>query len=180
VDKQLSPKIVIIAALGEGRELGLGGTMPWRIPSDLKRFQRLTLGHTVIMGRVTYDSVIAVLGKPLPERESIVLTRRGSAAPLTAASLPVAIAMASRDAPVFVIGGASVYEAAMPLADELWLTHIAGRFPDADRFFPSWESCGWQAEASASVQEPGDSHATTFCIWRRQTALDTKNRSNHV
>lgn len=168
MNKPADTRIVVIAALGENREIGRNGEMPWRLSSDLKRFKKLTLGHTVVMGRVTYDSIIAAIGKPLPGRESIVLTRRGSTAALTAASLPEAVAMASQADPVFVIGGASIYEMALPLGDELWLTHVAGTFPDADRFFPAWEDGSWTSEPATAHQEEGDSHATAFRIWRRR------------
>ena len=128
-------KVVLIAALAANGVIGAAGKIPWHISDDLKRFKRLTLGHTVIMGRKTYDS----LGKPLPNRRNLVLTR-GPAIPGVEcfASLDLALA-ACRDEFVFIIGGAELYRQALPLADALLLTHVhqsvAGDtcFPDFDR-----------------------------------------------
>ena len=128
-------KVVIIAAIAANGIIGAAGKIPWHISADLKRFKRLTLGHPVVMGRKTYDS----LGKPLPGRRNIVLTR-GPAIPGVEcfASLDAALATCQAET-VFIIGGAELYRQALPLADTLLLTHVhrqvAGdtRFPDFDR-----------------------------------------------
>jgi dihydrofolate reductase len=136
-------KLSIIAALTDDGVIGFENRLPWHLPEDLKRFKKLTLGHPVIMGRRTFDS----LGKPLPGRTNIVLTRnrafRGDGI-LTAAGLEEAIATARTPraecdpAEIFVIGGAEIFRQAIPRADRLYLTLIhrpfAGdvHFPEAD------------------------------------------------
>lgn len=128
-------KVVLIAALAENGVIGAAGKIPWHISDDLKRFKRLTLGHPIIMGRKTYDS----LGKPLPGRRNLVLTR-GPAIPGVEcfAGLDAALATCQTET-AFIIGGAEIYRQALPLADTLLLTHVhrqvAGdtRFPDFDR-----------------------------------------------
>ena len=127
--------IVIIAAIAENGVIGCAGKIPWHISADLKRFKRLTLGHPIIMGRKTYDS----LGKPLPGRRNLVLTRGASIAGVDCfAGLDAALATC-RDETVFIIGGAELYRQALPLAAALLLTHVHRqvtgdtRFPDFDR-----------------------------------------------
>ncbi len=135
----MESKISIIAAIGRNRELGKGNELLWRIPDDLKRFKELTTGHPVIMGRKTFDSI----GKPLPNRTNIVVTRDGSwtsEGTLVAHSLDEAFEIA-HSAPgseaYFVIGGAQMYAEALSLADTLYLTLIDAR-SDADAFFPEY------------------------------------------
>jgi dihydrofolate reductase len=141
------PRISLLAAVARNGVIGRGNELPWHLPADLKRFKALTLGHPVIMGRKTWDSIFARLGKPLPGRTSIVVSRSALPAAaavgaLVSASLPDAIGAATLvDGPdqVFVIGGAQIYALALPLADRLDLTEIhadvAGdaRFPAYDR-----------------------------------------------
>ena len=127
--------VAIIAAIADNGVIGDAGKIPWHISDDLKRFKRLTLGHPIIMGRKTYDS----LGKPLPGRRNIVLTRGAAIAGVECfADLDAALA-ACRDEIIFIIGGAEIYRQALPLANALFITHVhrpvAGdtRFPDFDR-----------------------------------------------
>lgn len=132
-------RISIIAALGYDRTLGHNNELLWRIPDDLKRFKRLTLGHPVIMGRKTFES----LGKPLPGRPNLVVTRnKGWVAEGVATfhSLTDALAEAKHLDPeeVFVIGGAQVYAEVLPFTDRLYLTLI-NEVKEADAFFPSYE-----------------------------------------
>ena len=125
-------KIVLIAAIARDRTIGHAGKIPWHISNDLKRFKRLTLGHPVIMGRKTYESI----GKPLPGRRNIILTRQPGADHFS--SLDSALKTCG-DETVFIIGGAEVYRAALPVADKLLLTHVKHpgggdtKFPDYDR-----------------------------------------------
>lgn len=124
--------ISIIAAIGKNRELGRSNDLVWRIPDDLKRFKELTMGHPVVMGRKTWDSLPPKF-KPLPGRENIVVSRSGL-------SLEQALEKAtSLSDEVFVIGGAQIYEAALPHTDRLYLTLIDAEAPDADIFFPPYE-----------------------------------------
>jgi dihydrofolate reductase len=132
------PRVYLVAAVAANGVIGAGGRLPWHLPEDLKHFRSLTLGHPVIMGRRTWES----LGKPLPGRENIVVTRSpGYEAPgaHVAASLDAALAFCAGEAAAFVIGGWGLYAAALPLAHGLVLTEIHRdyegdvRFPDFDR-----------------------------------------------
>ncbi len=138
--------IHIIAAIGKNRELGKDNALLWQIPEDLRHFKELTLGHPVIMGRKTFDSIVAALGGPLPRRTSIVVTHthRGEpsgteGSPLWVCSFEDALARAQKiDQDVFVIGGAQIYEQALPHADVLHLTLIDDS-RGADSFFPPYD-----------------------------------------
>jgi dihydrofolate reductase len=140
------PRISIVAALAHNRVIGSGGKIPWRLPEDLKRFKRLTVGHAVIMGRKTLDSIIASMGKPLPGRDNIVVTRsRDWSHPGCQAvhSLDAALAAAQGSQEAFVIGGAEIYALALPLARRLHLTEIERDF-DGDAFFPDFDRSKWR------------------------------------
>lgn len=128
-------KIIIISAIDNNRGIGNGNKLLYRISNDLIRFRSLTRFHTVIMGRKTFDSI----GKPLPERTNIVITRNPSLkidGCIMASSLQDALSQA--DGLVFIIGGESIYKEALPLADELMLTEIDG-VKEADAFFPEFK-----------------------------------------
>lgn len=143
-------QVTAIAAIGRNRELGLGNELLWRIPDDLKRFRDLSRGHPVIMGRKTFDSVVAALGKPLPSRTSIVLTRDpsqlGAYAGLTEVvpvlsiddALRVAVESPGSDE-VIIAGGAQVYALALAHTTLLRLTLIDAEH-EADSFFPDYEN----------------------------------------
>lgn len=130
----------MIAAIGKNRELGKGNDLLWRIPEDLKRFRSLTKGHPIIMGRKTYESI----GRPLPERTNIVVTRDkdwSAEGVLPVASIDEAIQLAKikpGNDEIFIIGGGQIYELGLPFADRLYLTLIED-FKDADSFFPEYE-----------------------------------------
>lgn len=132
-----NPEICIIAALSEDRIIGKDNKLPWRIPSDLKRFRELTVGHSIIMGRRTFES----LGRPLPERVNIVVTSNDSFIAqgcLRSKSLEEAISLAKREEErVFIIGGGQIYEQAISMADRLYLTVVKGEFT-GDTFFPDY------------------------------------------
>ena len=135
-------RIYLIAAVARNGVIGAHGKLPWHLPEDLQHFKKLTLGHPVIMGRRTWAS----LGKPLQGRENIVITRQpGFAAPgaSVAASLAGAIALCTGEDLAFVIGGAEIYAAALPLADGLVLTEIDGDY-EGDTRFPDWDRKAWR------------------------------------
>ena len=135
-------RIYLIAAVAKNGVIGAGGTLPWRLPEDLKHFKSVTLGHPVIMGRRTWES----LGKPLPGRENIVISRRpGFEAPgaSVALSIAAAIALCTGEATVFVIGGAEIYAAALPFADGMVLTEIDRDYA-GDTRFPGWDRKTWR------------------------------------
>jgi dihydrofolate reductase len=127
-------KLVIIAAIAHNRVIGKNGTVPWHIPEDLARFKRLTSGHTIIMGRRTFDS----LERPLSNRINIVITSRVINGVKSYPSLDFALEALKNEKEVFVIGGGRVFADALKSADELRLTLI-DREVDGDTFFPPYE-----------------------------------------
>jgi dihydrofolate reductase len=131
---------LIVAAAANG-VIGMENRLPWRLPEDLQRFKKLTMGHHLIMGRKTYESI----GRPLPGRTTIVLTRTaGFDVPgvLVARSVEDAFALAGNDPEPFVCGGAEVYKAALPLCDRAYLT-IIDRDYTGDAIFPGLDSSEW-------------------------------------
>ncbi|NOJ96340.1 dihydrofolate reductase [Corallococcus coralloides] len=139
----MSPRVSAIVAMAANRVIGQGNTLPWRLPPDLARFKRLTLGHTLVMGRKTYDSI----GRPLPGRTTVVLTRqRDWAAPPgvhVAHSVDEALHQARGDSEVFIAGGADLYAQTQALWHRLYLTRLERDFP-GDAFFPSVDLTGWR------------------------------------
>jgi dihydrofolate reductase len=132
-------RVVLIAAVARNGVIGDGRGMPWRLPEDLAHFRRRTLGHPVIMGRVTWDSLTPGL-RPLPGRRNLVLSRDPAWAATGAervASLAAALALVDGAEMVFVIGGAQIYREALPQADTLLLTEI-DRDADGSTHFPAW------------------------------------------
>ena len=131
--------ITLIAAVARNGVIGADGGIPWHLPEDFAHFKATTLGHTLLMGRATYDSI----GRPLPGRTTIVLTRDPdwhADGVLTASSLDEALAMADGD--VYVAGGAAVYAAALPYADEQLLSEVALE-PDGDTHYPAFDEAEW-------------------------------------
>jgi len=139
----------LIVAVSDNGAIGRGGTMPWHLRADLQYFKRVTMGCPVIMGRTTFESI----GRPLPGRKNIVLTRRD--APVDGAtcvgSMEAAYAAAEPAPRCFVIGGASVYKAVIDTMDRLFITHIHTTISDADAFFPGINSDIWCVEARSGV-----------------------------
>jgi dihydrofolate reductase len=126
-------KLAIIAAVALNRGIGKDGRLPWHLSEDLKRFKRLTTGHTVLMGRKTYESI----GKPLPNRRNVVLTSRLIPGVVTYPTLDAALEALKNEEKVFVIGGGVLYATVLENADEIYLTLIP-KDVDADTFFPSY------------------------------------------
>jgi len=127
-------KISMIAAMSENRVIGNKNDIPWRIPGEQMRFRSLTMGKSVIMGRKTYESI----GKPLPNRRNIIITRNSSySAPgcEVVTSLSKALGLVKNEDEVFISGGEAVYKEALPLADRIYLTAIHFKI-DGDTFFP--------------------------------------------
>ena len=153
------PRISAIAAISSTtRALGLNNQLLWHLPADLRRFKALTSGHPIIMGRKTYNSIFAYLGKPLPNRTSIVLTR---GAPidhpkvLTARNIEDAITQATATGTdeIFIGGGTMIYELALPYTDRLYLTLVDDE-PIADAFFPNYEEAFEEALREKCSTEP--------------------------
>ena len=178
--KFLQPVIVnmpltLIVAMDAARGIGINNTLPWHLPQDLAHFKRHTSGHPVIMGRKTYDSI----GRPLPKRRNIVITRDPewhADGVESVTSLTDALQLAGQD-DAFVIGGAQIYAAALPLADRLLITEIARQFA-CDAFFPPFDKHLWQESAREThvAAQPADASGSAsefeyaFVEYQRRTA----------
>jgi dihydrofolate reductase len=150
-----TPRISIIAAVGKNRELGKNNELIWRISPDLKRVKELTTGHPIIMGRKTFDSI----GRPLPNRTNIVISRAQVCIEgcLVFDSLRKGIeaAKAIDTEELFIFGGASIYEEALPLTNRLYLTVIDAEEKEADAYFPDYsEFTKIISEENHPEQEP--------------------------
>lgn len=146
--------IKIIAAIGKNNELGANNALLWNLPGDMKFFRETTRGATVIMGRLTFESI----GRPLPKRRNIVITRSDDYRPEgaeVAGSLEAALDAAKADPEVYIIGGASVYAQALPVCDEIILTEIEEEYPRADVFFPDFDRSEWESERIAENSDGG-------------------------
>jgi dihydrofolate reductase len=158
--------VSLVVAADEQGGIGRDGGLPWHLPEDLRRFKALTMGKPIVMGRRTWDSI----GRPLPGRRSLVVSRQGALAIEGAEvvdSLEAAL-HAMRDAPeVCVIGGAELYRAALPLADRIYLTRVHATV-DADTYLPPLDLAAW--EQVSCERHPADSrhaHAFSFVELRR-------------
>lgn len=147
-------QLSIIVAVAHDGVIGVNNTLPWHLPEDLKRFRALTMGHHIIMGRKTYDS----LGRLLPGRTTVIVTRNENykvEGALVAHSLEAAIALCENDEEVFLIGGAELYQAGLKLAHKLYITEIELDVV-GDSFFPKLVSTEWQeTEREAHTSEKG-------------------------
>ena len=132
----------LIVAQASNHVIGLNNTLPWHLPEDLKRFRSLTMGHHIIMGRKTYES----LGRLLPGRTTVIVTRNKAyqvEGALAAHSLQAALVLASGDTEPFVIGGAELYKEGIQLATKLYITEVQGKF-EGDAFFDTIDLNEWQ------------------------------------
>ena len=142
MSKQIGPKIYLVAAVAANGVIGRNGQLPWHLSGDLKHFKRLTLGHPVIMGRRTWES----LGRALPGRDNIVVTRTpGYEAPgaAVASSLEAALVLCADEQRVFVIGGQQLFAESMPIAAGLVLTEIYRDY-EGDTWFPQYDRSRWR------------------------------------
>jgi len=144
--------VILIAALDRNRAIGRGNRLPWHLPDDLKRFKALTLGKPVLMGRKTAES----LGRALPKRRNLVLTRSGRV-PFegmeAVATLSLAMALTAEDGAdeLCVIGGGEIYALTLPLATRMHLTHVDTEIDGADAFFPEFDSQDWDIAPQAQM-----------------------------
>ena len=146
-------ELTLLVAMAENRVIGNKGRIPWELKEDMRRFRRLTLGHAVIMGRVTYESILQTYGKPLDKRLNVVLTKQPNSPNgenvLTAKSLEEALQKAKEhpeyknQTEVYILGGQRVYEQFMPLADKIELTKIHKPY-EGDAFFPEIKAEEWK------------------------------------
>lgn len=159
-----------MAAMGKRRELGLGNELPWHLPDELKRFRDITRGHTVIMGRKTYESI----GKALPERKNIVVTRNAdyhAPGAVVVGSIGDAFKEAGREASsgeVFVIGGGEIFGLALPYTDKMYLTFVDAEIP-ADTYFPEFNKDEWRVtETVPHEADEQHQYGFTFTTYERK------------
>jgi dihydrofolate reductase len=158
------PRIYLVAAVASNGIIGAAGRLPWRLPEDLQHFKHLTMGHPVIMGRRTWES----LGRPLPGRENIVVsTRRGYEAPgaAVASSLDAALALCIGEPVAFVIGGTRLFEAALPLASGLVMTEIKRDYA-GDAWFPQYDRSRWR-ESQREAHTAMDGTRFDFVLYEK-------------
>lgn len=156
----------ILVAVSANGVIGRDNDLPWRIPADLKRFKELTLGHTLLMGRKTFESI----GRPLPGRRTVVISRRRDFIPAgveLARSPEEAMQRASSNTEVFVVGGAAIYAHFLPLADRLYLTRIHADLA-GDVHFPDFDETEWK-QVSREDHEPDgvNSMPYSFMVYER-------------
>jgi dihydrofolate reductase len=141
-----APRISLIVAMSRNRVIGRNNAIPWRIPAELARFKQLTMGHHIVMGRKTWESI----GRLLPGRTTIIVTRNPGLrvqGALIAASLPQALGLAAQDDEIFVIGGAEIFRLALPLAQRIYLTTVEIDI-EGDTFMPQFDPAAWRCVSS--------------------------------
>lgn len=159
--------VSIIAAMDRNRLIGNENQLPWHLPADLAHFKRVTMGKPIIMGRKTYESI----GRPLPGRTNIVLTRSSdfnAEGVLTANTLGQALNHVSAEDEVMIIGGSAIYELTLPRADRLYLTYVEGSF-EGDAWFPDFDLEQWHIVASEEHSaDEKNSSAYRFVTYARK------------
>jgi dihydrofolate reductase len=161
-----NPRISIIVAMAKNRVIGANGTIPWHLPEELKRFKTLTMGHHIIMGRKTWESI----GRLLPGRETVIVTRQpGYSVPgaKVAHSLSDAIIASGDDKEIFVIGGAELFRESLTLADRMYLT-IVDTVVAGDTYMPEFDAGSWREVSSDPVAaDAKNRHAFTLRTYDR-------------
>jgi dihydrofolate reductase len=159
-------RISIIAAMAKNRVIGANNAIPWHLPGELKMFKTITMGHHIIMGRNTWESI----GRLLPGRTTVVVTQRpGYVIPgaIVAASLDDAIAACGNDDDIFVIGGAQLYAAALPRADRIYLTEVAADVA-GDTYMPDFDLAQWHSHAvTAHAADEKNPFAYKLTVYER-------------
>lgn len=157
-------KLSIIVAVANNQVIGCNNTLPWHLPEDLKRFKALTMGHHILMGRKTYDS----LGRLLPGRTTVIVTRNKHyrvEGAIVVHSIHEALQSAKEDDEVFLIGGAELYQLGLDLADRIYLTEVHADF-DGDAFLPSFDLNHWQ-EVSREQNQAENGILFSYVIYDR-------------
>jgi len=154
--------IALIVAFDEKKLIGKDGTLPWYFKEDLAYFKRITEHHKVVMGRVTYESILKSLKKPLPNRENIVVSRQrlNSDGITVVNDLEAYLKTVNPDEKVFVIGGSMIYKIALPFADRLYITHVKGIY-HGDTYFPEYDV------KSFKCIKKEETESLTFAVYER-------------
>ena len=165
--------VSVIAAIARNRVIGVENRLPWHLPADLRRFRAITWAKPIVMGRRTHESI----GRPLPGRRNIVITRRGRVMDgcERADSLPAALAMTAKMPETVVIGGARCYREVLPLAQRMYITRIDADF-EGDVWFPDWDPAEW-AERESERVAPGAAvpYGYEFLVLERQSTDRTSS-----
>jgi dihydrofolate reductase len=157
--------IHLIAAVARNNVIGRDGGLPWHLPADLKHFRRKTTGHTVVMGRLTFESV----GKPLPNRRNIVVSTKMASPPAGVELVPTledALTLASSDDECFIVGGSRIYADALPYANILDLTKIEAEV-QGNVFFPEVDWSQWDLREEVRDTDPASGMSFRFCTYHR-------------
>lgn len=161
--------ISIVAAVSENGVIGRDGGLPWRLPADTKFFKELTTGHTVIMGRKTWDEI----ARPLRHRRNIVITRNptwSAEGAERAGSLAAALELAGGEAQIFVIGGAEIYRQTLPIADRMYLTQVHA-VVEGDTHFPEWNAADWRMDSEQRYEvDERNAHPFTIRAYVRRSS----------
>jgi dihydrofolate reductase len=160
-------RLSLVVAMTRAGVIGRGGGLPWRLSADLKRFKSLTMGHHIVMGRTTYES----LGRLLPGRTAVIITRSAGYIPLfgglVTSNLDESLCQCQGDAEPFVIGGGEIFRLALPRADRLYVTWVEAEVA-GDTYFPSWNEAEWRLTRSERHSaDARNEYDTTFCIYDR-------------
>jgi dihydrofolate reductase len=158
-------RISLIAALARNGVIGIENRLPWKLSDDLKYFKALTMGHHILMGRKTYESI----GRPLPGRTTVIITRGGFDAPegcVVAHSIPDAIAACKGDEEIFFVGGAELYAQALPIADRIYLTEIQADV-EGDAWFPNHNRAKWNEVSRDKRKDEATGLQYHFAIYDR-------------
>jgi dihydrofolate reductase len=157
-------KVILIVAMAKNRVIGRGNAIPWDIPEEQQRFKKITMGHTLVMGRKTFESI----GRPLPGRKTVIITRQENYTAkgcMVAKSLDEALELCRKESKVFISGGQQIYGQAMALADEIYLTTLE-REVEGDIYFPRFQQEDFEVTFSETVEGP---QPYTFRIFTRKT-----------
>ncbi|MHB0990306.1 MAG: dihydrofolate reductase [Burkholderiales bacterium] len=163
----MRPIISLVAAVSRNGVIGIRNSLPWHLPADLRFFKQLTLGHAIVMGRKTFDSI----GRPLPGRTNIVISRGTYQAPQgveAVNSIDAAIALCEEQSEVFFIGGGEIFQQAMGVAQRLYLTEIDIDIPDGDAWFPEFDRKAWTEIRRESHYEDAGRYAFDFVVYERK------------
>jgi dihydrofolate reductase len=164
----MSRHLTLVVAMDARRGIGIDNKLPWHLPEDLAHFKRVTLGHPIIMGRKTFDSI----GRPLPGRRNIVITRNPAwrhDGVEVAGSLEEAVALAGAES-ASIIGGAQIFAHALDLADRMIVTHVDATYP-CDTFFPPIDTATWTAVASTPLRSEASGVGLSFVTYDRVKRL---------
>lgn len=155
--------IALIACMDRNRLIGRGNQIPWHLPNDLKFFKQTTMGHTVVMGRKTFESI----GKPLPGRHNIVLTRDRNYRAEGVEIVHSLEEVLEREEDMFILGGAHIYEQFMPYADKLYITRIDAEF-EGDAYFPEIDTSWQLIESQPGITDEQNPYSYTFNTYQRK------------